>query len=186
MSSLRFKVVGEAFRKKALEVETPADRPSVYFAKYVFNKQKMFKYLPAKVYAKMCDVIDNGAPLDRSVADEVAAGMKKWAMDLGVTHYTHWFLPLTEGTAEKHDGFVEHDGKDDLPSGVIPTEARGLPVSIVGVAQFLLPHDDGGLREIQPDHFAGEKIFFDPVQRRKGPRVAPVAGHVEFELTSGG
>ncbi len=114
MSSLRFKVVGEAFRKKALEVETPADRPSVYFAKYVFNKQKMFKYLPAKVYAKMCDVIDNGAPLDRSVADEVAAGMKKWAMDLGVTHYTHWFQPLTEGTAEKHDGFVEHDGKGGM------------------------------------------------------------------------
>ena len=114
MSSLRFKVVGEAFRKKALEVETPADRPSVYFAKYVFNKQKMFKYLPAKVYAKMCDVIDNGAPHDRSVADEVAAGMKKWAMDLGVTHYTHWFQPLTEGTAEKHDGFVEHDGKGGM------------------------------------------------------------------------
>ena len=114
MSSLRFKVVGEAFRKKALEVETPADRPSVYFAKYVFNKQKMFKYLPAKVYAKMCDVIDNGAPLDRSVADEVAAGMKKWAMDLGVTHYTHWFQPLTEGTAEKHDGFVEHDSKGGM------------------------------------------------------------------------
>ena len=114
MSSLRFKVVGEAFRKKALEVETPAERPSVYFAKYVFNKQKMFKYLPAKVYAKMCDVIDNGAPLDRSVADEVAAGMKKWAMDLGVTHYTHWFQPLTEGTAEKHDGFVEHDGKGGM------------------------------------------------------------------------
>ncbi len=114
MSSLRFKVVGEAFKKKALEVEAPAERPSDYFAKYVFNKQKMFKYLPAKVYSKMCDVIDNGAPLDRAIADEVAAGMKKWAMELGVTHYTHWFQPLTEGTAEKHDGFVEHDWKGGM------------------------------------------------------------------------
>ena len=114
MSNLRFKVVGEAFAKKPLEVVTPEERPSDYFAKYVFNKQKMFKYLPAKVYAKMCDVIDNGAPLDRSIADEVAAGMKKWAMELGVTHYTHWFQPLTEGTAEKHDGFVEHDWKGGM------------------------------------------------------------------------
>ena len=64
-----------------------------------------------KVYAKLIDVIDNGAPLDRSIADEVAAGMKKWALEMGVTHYTHWFHPLTEGTAEKHDAFIEHDGK---------------------------------------------------------------------------
>ncbi|MBO4599023.1 MAG: glutamine synthetase III [Bacteroidaceae bacterium] len=113
-SKLRFKVVEEAFKKKALNVETPKERPSEYFAKYVFNKQKMFKYLPANVYAKMCDVIDNGAPLDRSIADAVAAGMKKWAMELGVTHYTHWFQPLTEGTAEKHDGFVEHDWKGGM------------------------------------------------------------------------
>ena len=113
-SKLRFKVVEEAFKKKALDVEAPKERPSEYFAKYVFNKQKMFKYLPANVYAKMCDVIDNGAPLDRSIADAVAAGMKKWAMEMGVTHYTHWFQPLTEGTAEKHDGFVEHDWKGGM------------------------------------------------------------------------
>ena len=60
---------------------------------------------------QLTDVIDNGAPLDRSIADEVAAGMKKWAVEMGATHYTHWFHPLTEGTAEKHDAFVEHDGK---------------------------------------------------------------------------
>ena len=74
----------------------------------------MFKYLPSKVYAKLVDVIDNGAALDRSIANEVAAGMKKWATELGVTHYTHWFQPLTEGTAEKHDAFVEHDGKGGM------------------------------------------------------------------------
>jgi len=113
-SRLRFKVVDDAFKKRPVDVEAPAERPSEYFAKYVFNKQKMYKYLPSKVYEKMCDVIDNGAPFDISIADEVAEGMKKWAMDLGVTHYTHWFQPLTEGTAEKHDGFVEHDWKGGM------------------------------------------------------------------------
>lgn len=90
---------------------TPTERPSEYFGMYVFNKEKMFKYLPSHVFSKLTDVIDNGAPLDRSIADEVAAGMKKWAIEMGATHYTHWFAPLTEGTAEKHDAFVEHDGK---------------------------------------------------------------------------
>ena len=114
MSKLRFRVVETAFKKKAVEVATPAERPSEYFAKYVFNKEKMFKYLPSKVYNALIDAIDNGAPLDRSIADEVAAGMKKWAIEMGVTHYTHWFAPLTEGTAEKHDAFVEHDGKGGM------------------------------------------------------------------------
>lgn len=74
----------------------------------------MFKYLPSAVYAKLTDAMDNGAPLERAIADEVAAGMKRWAIELGVTHYTHWFQPLTEGTAEKHDAFVEHNGKGGM------------------------------------------------------------------------
>ena len=114
MSKLRFRVVETAFKKKAATVETPAERPSEYFAKYVFNREKMFKYLPGAVYAKLTDVMDNGAPLERAIADEVAAGMKRWAIELGVTHYTHWFQPLTEGTAEKHDAFVEHNGKGGM------------------------------------------------------------------------
>ena len=113
-SKLRFKVVDDAFKKRPVDVKTPKERPSKYFAKYVFDRKKMFRYLPAKVYKKMCDVIDNGVPLDINIADEVAEGMKRWAMELGVTHYTHWFQPLTEGTAEKHDGFVEHDGKGGM------------------------------------------------------------------------
>ncbi len=111
MSKLRFRVVESAFKKKAVEVVPPTERPSEYFAKYVFNKEKMFKYLPSKVYAQLIDAIDNGAPLDRAIANEIAAGMKKWAIEMGATHYTHWFAPLTEGTAEKHDAFIEHDGK---------------------------------------------------------------------------
>ncbi len=114
MSKLRFKVVEEAFHKKPVDVPSPNQRPSEYFAKYVFNREKMFKYLSSKVYNKLVDVIDNGAALDRSIANEVANGMKKWAVELGVTHYTHWFQPLTEGTAEKHDAFVEHDGKGGM------------------------------------------------------------------------
>ena len=114
MSKLRFRVVEKAFHKEPVAVISPKERPSEYFAKYVFNREKMFKYLPSKVYSKLVDVIDNGAPLDRSIANEVAAGMKRWAIELGVTHYTHWFQPLTEGTAEKHDAFVEHDGKGGM------------------------------------------------------------------------
>ena len=114
MTNLRFKVVGEAFKKKPLEVQTPAERPCEYFGKKVFNREKMYKYLPKDVYQKMIDVIDNGVRLDRNVADAVASGIKQWAIENGVTHYTHWFQPLTEGTAEKHDAFIEHDGKGGM------------------------------------------------------------------------
>lgn len=114
MSKLRFRVVESAFKKRAAEVAAPTERPSVYFAKNVFNREKMFKYLPEKAYARLVDSIDNGTPLDRETADAVAAGMKKWAIEMGATHYTHWFHPLTEGTAEKHDAFVEHDGKGGM------------------------------------------------------------------------
>ena len=114
METLRFQVVGEAFRKKPLDVKTPSERPAKYFGSKVFNREKMYKYLPKDVYEKMIDVMDNGAHLDRQVADAVAAGMKQWATEQGVTHYTHWFQPLTEGTAEKHDSFIEHDGKGGM------------------------------------------------------------------------
>ena len=114
MANLRFLAVSSASKKKPVEVEMPKERPSEYFGKYVFNRQKMYKYLPSKVYDQMVNVIDNGVPLDRSIADAVAAGMKQWAEENGVTHYTHWFQPLTEGTAEKHDAFIEHDHKGGM------------------------------------------------------------------------
>ena len=114
MSKLRFRVVETAFKKRAAEIPAPAERPSDYFGQNVFNRAKMFKSLPEKAYERITDCIDNGAPLDRETADIVAAGMKKWAIGMGATHYTHWFHPLTEGTAEKHDAFVEHDGKGGM------------------------------------------------------------------------
>ena len=114
MSKLRFRVVETAFKKQAVEVPTPDERPSGYFGQNVFNRAKMFKYLTEKAYGRITDCIDNGTPLDRETADAVAVGMKKWAIEMGATHYTHWFHPLTEGTAEKHDAFVEHDGKGGM------------------------------------------------------------------------
>ncbi|MCD8193176.1 MAG: glutamine synthetase III [Tannerellaceae bacterium] len=114
MSKLRFRVVETAFKKKITEVALATERPSEYFGTYVFNREKMFKYLPEKAYEQLVDSIDNGTPLNRETADAVANGMRKWAMEKGATHYTHWFHPLTEGTAEKHDAFVEHDGKGGM------------------------------------------------------------------------
>ena len=114
MANLRLEVVAEAFKKKPLDVIAPVERPSEYYGKNVFNRAKMYKYLPRDVYEKLVDVIDNGATLDRSIADAVAKGIKQWADENGVTHYTHWFQPLTEGTAEKHDAFIEHDGKGGM------------------------------------------------------------------------
>ena len=114
MSELRFNVVESAFKKKAATVEIPACRPGEYFAKYVFDREKMFHYLDASTFESLVNTIDNGTPLDRKVADRVAEGMRRWAASLGVTHYTHWFQPLTEGTAEKHDSFMEPNGKGGM------------------------------------------------------------------------
>lgn len=114
MSKLRFDVVQDAFSKRAVAVETPSERPSEYFGSLIFNREKMYKYLDGKTFKALVDVIDNGKALDMATADKVAAGMKTWAMEHGVTHVTHWFQPLTEGTAEKHDAFMEYDGKGGM------------------------------------------------------------------------
>ena len=110
-SSLRFKVVEEAYDRKAVTVTPPAERPSEYYGKKVFNRGTMFRYLPKGTYDALLDAIENKKPISRSLADSVAEGMKRWAVDNGARHYTHWFHPLTDGTAEKHDAFIEHDGK---------------------------------------------------------------------------
>lgn len=117
MSSLRFKVVGEAFMKKALPVQIPENPISGYYGSLVFGRKQMAKYLSKETYRSFCNVLDHGAPFDREMANNVAAGMKNWAMDQGATHYTHWFQPLTEGTAEKHDSFIEYS--EGPGSGVI-------------------------------------------------------------------
>ena len=122
MSTLRFKVVGEAFKKKAMAVTKPGEMTSEYFGKYVFNRKQMAKYLSKETMKVITNVIDKGMPLDREMANHVAAGMKMWALEMGATHYSHWFQPLTEGTAEKHDSFIEYEG---APGGSIIEEFSG-------------------------------------------------------------
>ena len=104
-------MVEEAFDRKAVSVSTPAERPNQYYGELVFNRGTMFKYLPADIYTALVDAIENKKPISRNVADAVASGMRQWAIEHGARHYTHWFAPLTGGTAEKHDAFIEHDGK---------------------------------------------------------------------------
>ena len=111
MSKLRFRVVEEAYNRKAISVEMPNERPNQYYGKYVFNRQKMAQYLPQSVYEALVNAIDNKETLSRHIADSVAEGMKRWAIDNGARHYSHWFHPLTDGTAEKHDAFIDLDGK---------------------------------------------------------------------------
>ena len=111
MSLLRFKMVDAAINHTAVEVKAPAGRPSDYFGEKVFGHEAMKKYLSKADYKALLDTMENGSPLTRELADGIAAGMKQWAMDNGADHYTHWFQPLTGGTAEKHDAFAEPDGE---------------------------------------------------------------------------
>ncbi len=110
MSTLRFNAVEEASRRVPVEVATPDKLPSEYFGKYVFNRERMSKYLSKETMNIVLEAIDRGTTLHRGIAEHVAAGMKMWAIEMGATHYTHWFQPLTGGTAEKHDSFIDFAG----------------------------------------------------------------------------
>ncbi len=113
----RFDLVKESFERREVPAEVPAGKTSEYFGELVFDRKKMCKYLDADSLQALLACIEGGKPLDRKTADGVARGMKEWAMEHGVTHVTHWFQPLTEGTAEKHDSLIDYDGK----GGVIET-----------------------------------------------------------------
>ena len=117
MSSDRFELVRASFGKKAPAVEIPEKKTSEYFGERVFDRAKMRKYLDPQTLEALLECIDKGHPLDRATADGVARGMKEWALENHVTHVCHWFQPLTEGTAEKHDSLIDLDGK----GGVIET-----------------------------------------------------------------
>ena len=122
MSNLRFKAVEDAFKKKAVAVTAPEQLTSEYYGKQVFGKEQMAKYLSKEVLEALTAVIEKGETLDRDLANHVASGMKMWALEKGATHYTHWFQPLTEGTAEKHDSFIEYIG---MPGGPVIEEFSG-------------------------------------------------------------
>ena len=107
MATLRFQALQEVLRREAVKVEYPSNKVSDYYGINVFDKQKMQKYLSQEAYYSVQESIDKGSRIDRNMATEVAAGMKAWATERGATHYTHWFHPLTDSTAEKHDAFIE-------------------------------------------------------------------------------
>ena len=113
----RSDLVKESFVKKEVPASIPAGKTSDYYGELVFDRKKMCKYLDVESLHALLDCIEGGKPLDRKTADGVARGMKEWAIEHGVTHVTHWFQPLTDGTAEKHDSLIDYDGK----GGVIET-----------------------------------------------------------------
>ena len=114
MTKLRFKAVALASERKPVDVQKPKEKVSEYFGENVFNRKAMTKYLSKETFAALHNAINQGKPVDRHLAEHVAAGMRMWALENGATHYTHWFHPLTDGTAEKHDAFVEHDGQGGM------------------------------------------------------------------------
>ncbi len=110
MSYDRLEMVKESFVKKSIPANVPSKKPSEYFGELVFDRDKMRKYLDAKTLSSLVNCIDKTESLDLKIADAVAKGIKEWALEHGVTHVTHWFQPLTEGTAEKHDSLIDYDG----------------------------------------------------------------------------
>ncbi|KPL15671.1 MAG: glutamine synthetase [Bacteroides sp. SM23_62] len=107
MANLRFQALQEVLRRQPVDIAFPSNKISDYFGINVFDRQKMQKYLSLEAYRSVQRSIEKGTRIDRKMADEVAAGMKAWATERGATHYTHWFHPLTDATAEKHDAFIE-------------------------------------------------------------------------------
>ena len=107
MAELRFSALREVFNREPLETEIPAGNISAYFGDDVFDIHKMEHYLPRETFRLVKKAIEEGSSLSRQAADQVATALKAWAIEKGATHYTHWFHPLTDGTAEKHDGFIE-------------------------------------------------------------------------------
>ena len=108
MAQFRFKALEEVLNRQPLDVVREENLVSDYYGMMVFDQAKMKKYLSREAYKAVTDAIENGTTIDRKMADQVAQGMKAWAIENGATHYTHWFHPLTDGTAEKHDAFIIH------------------------------------------------------------------------------
>lgn len=111
MADFRFKALQTVLSREPQQIKREDILTSDFYGRNVFDRPKMKKYLSKEAYKAVSDAIDNGVPVERKMADQVAQGMKAWATENGATHYTHWFHPLTDGTAEKHDAFIAH-GED--------------------------------------------------------------------------
>jgi glutamine synthetase len=106
MTNIRFKALEVTLSRKRRTLDLPKEKVSTYYGELTFNRAAMQEFLTREAYQKLIDVIEKGDTIERKVADQIAAGMKSWAMSKGATHYTHWFHPLTGTTAEKHDAFI--------------------------------------------------------------------------------
>ncbi len=113
--SLRFNAVQTATSRQPVSVSVPGEKVTDYFAESVFDLKKMQKYLEPDAFAAVLSVRENGGRIDKEVAGKIAQGMKVWAMEKGVTHYAHWFQPLTGTTAEKHDSFLDFNYSTGTP-----------------------------------------------------------------------
>ena len=142
MSKMRFFALQELANRRPKEVIYPSGKLSDYYADHVFNRKKMQEFLPKEAYNAVMDAIENGTPINREMADMIANGMKSWAKTLNVTRYTHWFQPLTDGTAEKHDNLLVEQEPDasSFPSGGIRNtfEARGYTAWDVSSPAFVV------------------------------------------------
>jgi glutamine synthetase len=107
MATLRQKALLMAQGRSRVAVTPPSNKVSDYFGIYVFGLKQMRESLAPSVFKKVMEAIDKGSKIDPSTAEEIASAVKVWAMSKGVTHYTHWFQPLTGSTAEKHDAFYD-------------------------------------------------------------------------------
>ncbi|MBN2597521.1 glutamine synthetase III [Labilibaculum sp.] len=108
MATIRFKALGELLKREAVSVTLPSNKVTDYYGELVFNVESMRKYLSKEAFRAVMTANQKGLAVDRKMADGIAAGMKAWSIEKGATHYTHWFQPLTDGTAEKHDGFIDY------------------------------------------------------------------------------
>lgn len=111
---MRFFALSELANRKPIEVKLPSKNLSDYYSTHVFDKKTMQEFLPKEAYKAVVEATENGKPISREKADLIANAMRNWAKGFGVTHYTHWFQPLTDGTAEKHDGFIEFSDEGDV------------------------------------------------------------------------
>lgn len=114
MAQLRFRALAELMNREPKQVVFPSAKATDYYGQLVFNKEAMSKYLSKDAYEAVKVANEKGETIDRKVADNIASGMKAWAMEHGATHYTHWFQPLTDGTAEKHDGFIDYGDNNNM------------------------------------------------------------------------
>ncbi|RKE00010.1 glutamine synthetase III family protein [Marinifilum flexuosum] len=108
MATIRFQALSELLSRQPKSVTLPSNKATDYYADLVFNVESMRKYLSKDAFKAVKAANQKGGSIDRKMSDGIALGMKTWAIEKGATHYTHWFQPLTDGTAEKHDGFIDY------------------------------------------------------------------------------